>query len=278
MGSGKSKTKKRGGFFRDTPASTTQIARYTPEQEGLQNQALSQSLRGLGGLSLPGDKLTSSFDFAPIAQNAQANFQQNTIPSLAERFTSLGYGTGNALSSPVFAQQAGQAGAGLEGELARLAAEYGLQKQGLEQGERAQQANNLFNILNTGLGERFDTLYQPAQKSGFKRLLGGLGSAAVQAGAAYLGGPAGLAAAQGLTGALGGQNNNQQPSMISGNSSPYAGWQGNATGFGINPSGRLGQRSAGVSALNNQNQQFANPNAMPGYRDVINLLANSYGR
>lgn len=269
MGSGKSKKKKSGGFFHDKPSQTITIPKYTPQQEGLQNSALEHSLKGLSSLPLPGQQLTSSFDFAPIAQSATANFNQNTIPSLAERFTSLGQSS-NSISSPSFVNQLGQAGAGLEGELARLGAEYGLQKQGLEQNERGQQASNLFNILNTGLGERFDTLYQPKEKAGWKKLLGGIGNAALSVGSAYLGAPGGLGSLSSSSAPQGVQNVGSQNNMNQG--SGYVGWGNNSAGFN-NQNQQLGSRSAGSSALLNQNQQFANPQAQPGYRDIINLLA-----
>ena len=63
-----------------------QLPTVTPQQSGIKgklgNQAL-QTLQGLGG---------GQFNFAPIAQKAQTQFQENTIPGLAERFTSLGGG------------------------------------------------------------------------------------------------------------------------------------------------------------------------------------------
>lgn len=269
--SGKKKGRLRA-WFKDKPAQTIQIPTVSPEQKALLDQSVSRTSGALGSLPLPGEALTSSFDFAPIAQSAQANFHQNTIPSIAERFTSLGNGN-NALSSPSFAAQLGSAGAGLEGELARLAAEYGLQKQGLEQGERGQQSSNLFNLLSAGLSPQFDSIYQPSQKSGFKKFLEGAGNAAVRLGEAYLGGGRGAGGGGPLVSPSAG-------SMNVGSGAGAGPGQGSPLGFGSNAAGfsglnnQLGGRSAGVSALRNQNQQFADPNAQPGYRDIINLLAN----
>ena len=62
--------------------------------------------------------------FEPIEQQARNNFNQQTIPSIAERFTA---GTNGATSSPSFASQLGQAGAGLESDLAAMKAGYGQQ-------------------------------------------------------------------------------------------------------------------------------------------------------
>lgn len=81
--------------------------------------------------------------FQPIADQARAQFHQNTVPSLAERFTSMG---SNALSSPSFAAQIGQAGSGLEQALAAMQAQYGQQNQ-----------QNGLQMLQTGLKPAFQT-------------------------------------------------------------------------------------------------------------------------
>ncbi len=77
-----------------------------PEQENILKYLLQQGQQGLQN---------PSAGFAPIAQQARNQFNQQTIPSLAERFSSMG---NNSISSPAFASQLGQAGAGLEEALA----------------------------------------------------------------------------------------------------------------------------------------------------------------
>jgi len=78
----------------------------------------------------------SSMDFAPIEAQARAGFQQQTLPTIAERFTTMGAG---ARGTGAFARTVGAAGAGLESSLAALKAEklpqwemqkaqYGLQR------------------------------------------------------------------------------------------------------------------------------------------------------
>jgi len=78
----------------------------------------------------------SSMDFAPIEAQARAGFQQQTLPTIAERFTTMGAG---ARGTGAFARTVGAAGAGLEGSLAALKAkmlpewemkqaQYGLQR------------------------------------------------------------------------------------------------------------------------------------------------------
>src|SRR3990167_60187 len=98
-----------------TPARTEQLSRFTGPQQGAINQILGSGLQGLQ---------QNKMDFAPIAAQAREQFQQQTIPSIAERFTSMG-GCGGRSSA--FGQQLGAAGAGLESSLAALGSQYGLQ-------------------------------------------------------------------------------------------------------------------------------------------------------
>lgn len=171
-----------GQFFLGSPSRLEQVSRYTPEQTAALNQVLGMGLQGLQ------DPYQG---FEPIEKKARSSFAQQTIPSLAERFTS----TGGALSSPSFASQIGQAGAGLEENLAALRSQYGLQN-------RAQQ----LNMLELGLTPQFEH-YGLGAEPGFLpslaqgalpqltqyALAGGLGAL----GANAMGQSAGLAALQG---------------------------------------------------------------------------------
>lgn len=129
-----------GKFFLGSPAYIEQIQRFTPEQQQAMNTILQQVLAQLSG---------DTFDFGPIEQRAREQFQQSTIPSLAERFTSLGRG---AQSSSGFRQSLGQAGSGLESGLAALRSQYGLQRGALLQ-----------NLLRVGLQPQFEPLYHQRQ-------------------------------------------------------------------------------------------------------------------
>ena len=99
--------------------------------------------------------------FEPIAKRAQSMFQQQTLPSIAERFTSLG--SGSALSSPAFASQVGSAGADLSETLAALMSEYGLRQQGLGQ-----------NLLGMGQSPQFENVYTAGGPSFLSNLFGGM--------------------------------------------------------------------------------------------------------
>lgn len=143
-----------------TPESTQQFQLKTPGQQGLQNQTIGaagnllQQLMGGGG-----------FNFAPLAQQARTQFQTQTIPGLAERFTAFQGGQGGQRSS-AFQGALGSAGAGLEQGLASDAARFGLQQQGLNQ-------NLLSMLLGSGQQQSFSNLFRPRQPGLFENLLTG---------------------------------------------------------------------------------------------------------
>lgn len=125
----------------------------------------------LGGLGKP-------VDIGPIAQQARTQFQQQTVPTLAERFTSMG---GGLPTSPAFASQLGAAGAGLEESLASL----GVQQQ---MGQQDLQSRLLSGLLGTALQPQSFMYAEPqAQKSpGFgQQLMQGLGGGLGMLGAGF---------------------------------------------------------------------------------------------
>lgn len=153
---------KRGGIER--------IPTMIPEQQ----QLLSQLLGGLGG---PGGALGAGLGglqqllsgapgaFEQFEAPFQRQFQEQTIPGIAERFTGMGAG---GQRSAAFGQQLGQAGAGLSESLAALRG--GLQQQALGQ---------LPGLLGMGMGARpFEQVYRP----GTQGLLGGMAPGIGQAG------------------------------------------------------------------------------------------------
>jgi len=141
-------------FLTGTPERLTNVPLYGPQQQQVQNQLLQGSMAGLGSLQP---------SFEPIRQQALGTFQEQIVPTLAERFTSLG-GSGSRLSSPAFASQIGQAGAGLSRDLAAQ-----------EQGFNQQQQEFLRSLLGMGLQRQYEPIYEP-QQPGFLQqfLLGGL--------------------------------------------------------------------------------------------------------
>jgi hypothetical protein len=87
-------------------------------------------------------------------------YQKQTVPSLAERFTSMG--AGNALSSPAFANQLAGAGQDLSTNLAAQMAQYGQHQQALGQ-----------NLMGMGMHPEFENYYQPPEQGFWSGLLGG---------------------------------------------------------------------------------------------------------
>ena len=145
-------------FLGGSPSQFTQVPRFT----GGQQQGLDQILQqALGGLQQPLGQ-----GFAPVAEQARTQFQQQTVPGIAERFSGL-----DGQRSSGFRQALGQAGAGLEQGLAGQQAQFGLQQQGLLQ-----------QLLGQGLQPQFETAFQPRQSGLLENLLmallGGGGQAA----------------------------------------------------------------------------------------------------
>jgi hypothetical protein len=130
--------------------------RYDPDQNALMYLLGQLGLQGLQG---------NNFDFGPIENQARTNFAQNTIPSIAERFSGLG-----AQRSSAFGQQLGQAGAGLESDLAAQKQLYNLQRQGLFQ-----------NLAGLGLNPKFESLFAPRQPSFGQSLATNIAGPAAQA-------------------------------------------------------------------------------------------------
>lgn len=164
-----------GEFLMGTKGGFKQLPKLTGQQQGLTQGAgaganqLLQLLLGniMGGQG--GGMGGMGGGFAPIAQRARTQFQQQTIPSIAERFTSMGAG---AQSSPAFAQLLGQAAAGLEEGLAAQESQYGLQQQGLLQ-------SLLASLFSTGLTPEFENAYQQSQPGFLQSIVGpAIGAAA----------------------------------------------------------------------------------------------------
>lgn len=146
----------KGGFLRGlknfavgTPGSIEGIARF-PDQD--QMQALQWLLsNGLEGLQDPYQ------GFQGIEDYARHNFQNKTIPSLAERFSSMGQ---NSLSSPDFAYNNLQAGKDFDLGLAALRSQYGMQNRQQNLGQ-----------VGMGLTPRYENFSIPGQQGVLQPLL-----------------------------------------------------------------------------------------------------------
>lgn len=138
------------GKFKQTPN------KFSPQQQQVLNMLLAQGQQGLQ------NPLTG---FGDVENYAKQQFQSNIIPSIAERFTSMG-GSDTARSSD-FIGSLGSAGAGLASELAALRQQYGTQNQ-----------QNALQLLQMGLEPQQEWYYQSGEPGiGPQLLSGGIGAA-----------------------------------------------------------------------------------------------------
>lgn len=134
----------------------TRQSLYSDEQNNRSNAVGNQGLK----------QLQNPYEgFEPIAQQARNQFYQQTIPSLSERFTSMGsYGGSNALSSPSFQQTLGSAGADMNTDLAAMQAQYGQQNQ-----------QNALQMLQFGGQPQFENVYEHGGDTALSGAAGQLG-------------------------------------------------------------------------------------------------------
>jgi hypothetical protein len=149
------------GFWSGTNANISYYPQYEPEQNYVLDQLLRGGLGNLQNLQRP--------DFEPIAERSQREFATQTVPSLAERFTSLGGGQ----RSSAFQGALGQAGSDLQSQLAALRSKYGLEA-------NQQQFNQAIPQLQLGLQPRRESVYTPRQSSGISNLFSGFAQNAGQ--------------------------------------------------------------------------------------------------
>ena len=146
---------------------TERLPTMDPQQQQMWNQFLSQ-MGSLGPDAFGALGQMLSGEEAPWEQAAKTQFEQEIVPGIAERFSSLGEG---AQGSSAFGQQLGQAGAGLAERLAAM------------RGQERQYGLGLYGqLMGQGLGTRgFENMYRPGTQ-GFlggaaQGLFGGFGSA-----------------------------------------------------------------------------------------------------
>jgi len=186
-----------GNFFLGTPGQIKTTPTVTPQASNALQQLLSQGMQNT--------------NFQGIEDLARKNFQQKTIPSLAERFTAL---SGDTRGSSAFQGALGQAGSDLESQLAALRGQYGLQQ------------------LSLGLTPQFENMYQQGQGGAGAPLAQGIGSGIGYAAPSYLaslfGGGSGTAGAGSALGGVGG-------SAATGTGTALASGAGTAAASGVLP-------------------------------------------
>ena len=170
-------------FLLGTPSRFERIKKFDPQRGAAFGDILQQALSGLQEVR---------GDFAPIAEREVSRFKRETVPSIAQRFTTMGaQSRGSGLEE---ALQRG--GADLSTSLAALGSQHGLQRQG-----------QLMQLLGMGLTPQEDIGY-------FTGTQGLLGSAAsgIGQGLGTLAGGAGGGILQFLMSLFGGGRNQQQGS------------------------------------------------------------------
>ncbi len=134
-------------------------------QMGGQGGGMQQAMQTLMGFLDPNSEQYKNFE-APYMQQ----FEQQTIPGLAERFAGLGGGMGGGLSSSGFGQALGAAGSNLQTQLAQMKSNM-----------QRQAAGDIFGQFNQmsgqGLGTRaFENQYQPGNLGILGEAVNGLAS------------------------------------------------------------------------------------------------------
>jgi hypothetical protein len=148
-------------FFFGSDPRMQQASLLNPQQQGLQNQGIQQLMQLLqgGGSQIGG----APGSFEPFAQRARTQFQTQTVPGLAERFTSMG-----GRHSGAFKAALGNAGAGLEEGLAAQGSQYGLQ-------QNAQLQNLMQLLFGFSSQPSFENLVFQGQPGAFHGLAQGFG-------------------------------------------------------------------------------------------------------
>jgi len=171
----KSTGKKIKEFFVGGPGTMQILPTQTPAQQQLSSVNLQNVLQMLqGGMGSTAQNQPGRFDFGPIEQRARNQFQTETIPSIAERFTALGGGQ----NSSAFQSVLGRAGADLESQLAALGSQVGMQQQQFGQQQQGMDRDYLLALLRLALLPQFETQYIPGKSGVFGGAAQGLGQGA----------------------------------------------------------------------------------------------------
>lgn len=142
-------------FWKGSKEALLNFPTQTPMQNQVANQSLGQAMQLLqGGTDYSG--------WDPIESQYKKYYNQDLIPSLAERFTAMpGYGSQN---SSAFANALQSGASDFAQGLAAQKSQYGMQQQGL-------QNQRLSTLLSGGMAPQFQQSYIPAQP-GFLQGLG----------------------------------------------------------------------------------------------------------
>lgn len=162
---------------------------FSPQQRGAQGDILNMARGQSGAADITQnqgyqggmDWLNNLFNdqnfFDKFEAPLQRQFQEETVPGLANRFAGMGsggsFGTG-------FRNQLAREGSNLSTNIAALRG--GMQQQGVNQAlQYAQQPfSNMLNLYNTGLSQGMNNIYRPATAGFMNQILASLSGGAAQ--------------------------------------------------------------------------------------------------
>jgi hypothetical protein len=145
------------------PEQQQQINRFQPWQSDIQKRMAQFAMPQL---------MDNKFDFAPIEAEARKGYQQQTIPSIMQRFAS-----NNNLGSSGLNYALSGGAEDLEMALAAMKQQYGLAQQG-----------NLMNMMGMGMTPQFETIMRPEQASSLEQMMAQLSQIGLNLGSSYFGG------------------------------------------------------------------------------------------
>jgi hypothetical protein len=142
-------------MWRGTPNRSENTYNYTPYQMNAMNQMLGAGLQGI-----------NKANFEPIRNRVIRDYEQKIMPSIAERFTSLGAQNSSAFNSAI-----GQAGAELSENLADMESRFYQQNQPFYQQLMAMGLQPQFDkYISQGQGGMQQSFQQTGMKELFKAL------------------------------------------------------------------------------------------------------------
>jgi hypothetical protein len=142
-----------------------------PQQQANPTLGVNPQTQQLLGQTLQGSQSPQGYGFQGIEDRARQQFENKTLPTLAQRFTNM---SGNSRQgSSDYNGALRQAGVDLESQLGALRSQYGLQERGLLGQEQGQRQSLLGGLLGYGLqGQGQNTRQQLANQNQFSTLAG----------------------------------------------------------------------------------------------------------
>lgn len=132
-----------GQFLKGQPSRVEQLSRLSPQQLTAQNQLLQ---------NFTPEVLNNAYNFQPLADRARKRFNTETLPTIANLWTSNREGQGLGRPSRLTTGAQNEAGAELESQLASLEAQFNLQKQ-----------SHLNQLLSAGLNPSTENIFHPRE-------------------------------------------------------------------------------------------------------------------